>query len=187
MPTPAVRRRSAGQLPAAAPGTRNRMYAGVHALRRSAIAVGCAFHAGYAIATGPSRQAITRRQAGEATLELALCLLLLIPLILGMADCAQLLRGRVLAENAANAGCAYGAQGLPYAQNQAGIAAAARAESSTAGCTGGLQVTSRTGSDGTASWVAVETRCQVDGLLLLSHLGTSATVAGHAQRRVLPW
>ncbi len=66
-----------------------------------------------------------RSQSGQTLLEVALLTPLLLAMVLGVIDMGRYAYIAILVGNAARAGAAYGAQGLPQSVDTTGIAAAA--------------------------------------------------------------
>ncbi|HWA95155.1 MAG TPA: TadE/TadG family type IV pilus assembly protein [Terracidiphilus sp.] len=139
--------------------------------------------------------------AGQALVELSLTLPLMVLLLIGAAELTRVAYAAIEVSNAARAGAQYGAQSSYFKDDSGGISNAAAAD---AGDLTGLTTTpslSYICSDGgtpvgaplacTGSGAQVETiltvvtQVSIDPLIHLPGLGTTFTLTGRAQQKVL--
>ena len=73
---------------------------------------------------------LSRSTAGQAVLELALALLILLPILVGIADFGRYAYASIEVVNAAHAGAMYGAQNASTACDKMGMVASATADAS---------------------------------------------------------
>ena len=94
--------------------------------------------------TAAEKRAILRSESGQSMVELALLTPLLLLMVIGIVEMGRYTYLSVVLGNAARAGAAYGAQGLAYSADTAGIQAAATLDFNDNGETSGLSVSSST-------------------------------------------
>ncbi len=140
-------------------------------------------------------------EAGQALVELALTMPLLILLLIGAAELARVAYAAIEVSNAARAGAQYGAQSSTFSGDTGGIQNAAAAD---AGNLTGLNTSSSlsyTCSDGTTPTssplactsntatvegvLTVVTQATFDPLIHLPGLSRTFTLTGRAQQKVL--
>lgn len=150
------------------------------------------------------KMARSARQSGQALLEMALVTPLLLALALGVIELGRYAYFAILVGNAAHAGATYGAQGVAYSVNSAGIQDAAQGDfggngslrvnsSVSCGCDSGGSVASSSCSLTTAPvctpghWevtVSVTTSARFQPLFSYPGLPGSVRVNGAATMRV---
>jgi Flp pilus assembly protein TadG len=95
---------------------------------------------GRAIAPAERKRGILRSQSGQSLVELALLTPLLLLMVVGTVEMGRYAYLSIVLGNSARAGAAYGAQGLAYSVDNAGITNAATNDFNDNGETSGLSV-----------------------------------------------
>jgi hypothetical protein len=131
-------------------------------------------------------------EKGQALIELALSLTLLVTIAVGLADFAYVFRQYVQVVNAANNGAVYAAKGDAYYQNIGAIRTAVLAEARDTKCLDGgppvVSLLTGTGDkDSTgAHLVTVHVECTVNGLIPIAGIGGNISLSANATKRVQP-
>jgi Flp pilus assembly protein TadG len=119
---------------------------------------------------------------GAAAVELALLLPILLTILLGAADFAQVFGYSVVVANCARNGALYGSSSAEASTDTAGIQTAALQDAGIINAT----VASSTGSDSNGSYVTVTVSCNVTLYSSYLGLGNPFALSNTAVMRVLP-
>jgi len=116
-------------------------------------------------------------ESGQALVELAISLSLLLLLMLGAVEFAQIAYAAIEVSNAANAGSSYGSSNCGYAGDASGISAAAAGDATLSGLTNFTTTSSMSCkcSDGTAISCTDNTTCSNLHVVTTVTVNTSAT------------
>jgi Flp pilus assembly protein TadG len=134
-----------------------------------------------------------KRQTGQATIELAFSLLLLISIILGMYDCALAFQEYIQVVSAADAAVTYASKGQAQAINYDEIRNAGRAESGGTVCGGGnnlvFTIHDRVNDGYGGQRVTIDVSCNLalaGGMIALPSGLDHVVVQASATRRIMP-
>jgi len=116
-------------------------------------------------------------ESGQALVELAISLSLLLLLMLGAVEFAQIAYAAIEVSNAANAGSSYGSSSCGYAGDTTGISAAAASDATLSGLKSFTTTSSLSCkcSDGTAISCTDNTTCSNSHVIATVTVNTSAT------------
>ncbi len=129
-----------------------------------------------------------RDQRGQAFVEIALIMVVMVPMILGIINFAFIMKSSTDVMTAASAGAAYAAQSSSNMGNLAGIQTVTAASNGNSWrCAGTPTVSSSSVSDAYGEYsVTVSVRCNVAGMLPMVGLPTAYPVSRSAVRQVQP-